>query len=94
MKELVAKKTNARIKKFVKENLFSKIKFINNERELKYDFPYFGVAIMDDMEINENLGMREEWWDLYKGSARSALQEKRASVTGMIKLTIKGKWND
>ena len=77
------------VKNYVKTELFKIIKFIINQVEMTSTFSHFAVPIMNKMGIKGN-EMREQWWIENKLHAKKALQERRATVTGSIKITVKG----
>jgi hypothetical protein len=70
---------------YVRQDLFPKLKFIMDERQLLYteDKKTICQKIMDDMGVIET--RRQSWWELYKNTILKRLNSKRADVTSAIK---------
>lgn len=70
---------------YVRQDLFPKLKFIMDERQLLYtdDKKTICQKIMDDMGVIET--RRQSWWELYKNTILRRLNSKRADVTSAIK---------
>jgi hypothetical protein len=78
------------VKAFVKDTLFHTIKFLSSEKEMHYEYAHFADPIMKHMGVNKD--ERERWWEENKQDAKKAMAERRASITGAMKQTVKGTW--
>jgi len=78
---------------FVKDTMFHRVKFLTNDRQLQWNFQSFAVPILDYVvgkDTSEKT--RQNYWDHIKDNAKKALQERRATVNGSVKLAIVGKF--
>jgi hypothetical protein len=81
------------LSRYVRNDLFSKLKFFMSQKQLKYNFNENSICqqIIKDMSLKGNRGAA--WWEIFKNKISSTLNNKRADVTAAIKRSFMRKYS-
>lgn len=72
----------------VKKNLFTTIKFVNDNLQLKFGDD-IARKVIRDMHVWE--GNEENWWRLYKPAVSWGITDRRNVASVVVKLALEGK---
>lgn len=81
------------LRQYVRYQLFSKLKFIMNEKQMNYsrDKGSFCMMICSALGFGGDDDVAVGWWEEYKDKVLVALNNKRADVTAAMKRTFLSK---